>query len=217
MYTCLNVNTHGIELNDTKWFHQYSMSYAPVTCWLQNTKEQWQTVFFIAATFLGFGGLCFTVCGSGELQRWAYCDDIDLATEYSSEISDSYSEPSPDDDQDLAFESAEESPPRAKPDQPPRRHRRRSSARRSASDRKHSHNHIEDMSNGTTPQTPVEDRKPSAASHHSRKRSLPRSVDLELQRTSHSEEPRYGIEGLSESIVWLISACNWHPHKWWNI
>ena len=37
----------------------------------QNTKEQWQTVFFISASFYVFGALIFLFCGSGDLQEWA--------------------------------------------------------------------------------------------------------------------------------------------------
>eukprot|EP00918_Siedleckia_nematoides_P046063 GHVU01100961.1.p1 GENE.GHVU01100961.1~~GHVU01100961.1.p1 ORF type:complete len:789 (+),score=51.77 GHVU01100961.1:92-2458(+) len=37
----------------------------------ENTKEQWQTVFFISASFYVFGALVFLFCGSGDLQQWA--------------------------------------------------------------------------------------------------------------------------------------------------
>lgn len=38
---------------------------------LQGTKQEWQTVFFISASFFIFGGVIFAVFARGEIQPWA--------------------------------------------------------------------------------------------------------------------------------------------------
>lgn len=34
-------------------------------------------MFFITAAFLGFSGLCFLTCGTGDLQEWAVCEEYE--------------------------------------------------------------------------------------------------------------------------------------------
>ena len=38
---------------------------------LQQTREEWQMVFFLAAGIYAFGGVIYIICARGELQPWA--------------------------------------------------------------------------------------------------------------------------------------------------
>lgn len=46
-------------------------SLLPVLTVLQNTLEEWQTVFYIAAAINLFGAVFYTVFGRGTVQPWA--------------------------------------------------------------------------------------------------------------------------------------------------
>ena len=38
---------------------------------LQQTREEWQMVFFLAAGIYALGGVIYIICARGELQPWA--------------------------------------------------------------------------------------------------------------------------------------------------
>ena len=44
---------------------------SPCCSVLQQTREEWQMVFFLAAGIYALGGVIYIICARGELQPWA--------------------------------------------------------------------------------------------------------------------------------------------------
>lgn len=49
-------------------YQHFKLKYS---CSFQRTREQWQTVFYIAAAIYSIGAVFYIVFGSGEVQTWA--------------------------------------------------------------------------------------------------------------------------------------------------